>query len=56
MKIKLSSVILTIISLLLIWGVGLYSLIKNNDEVMVVLMPLFTYLLFRKPKNKREKI
>ncbi|MEK5389215.1 MULTISPECIES: hypothetical protein [Heyndrickxia] len=34
--------------LIIIWGIGLIKLLINNDEMMVVLLPVVTYLLFRK--------
>jgi len=52
MSFSWSMILINTISILLIWGLGLYNLIVKNDEIMVVLMPLFTYLVFRKPKNK----
>lgn len=46
------AIILDIIFLFLVWGFGLYRLFMKNDEFMVIYMPLFTYLLFRKTKQK----
>ncbi|MEH7302641.1 hypothetical protein [Neobacillus drentensis] len=51
MKAKYSVIIRDILFLALLWGYGLYRLILKNDEIMVIIMPLFTYYLFRKQKQ-----
>ncbi len=51
MSFSKSRILINFISLLLIWGIGLYNLLVKNDEIMALLMPLFTYLVFRKPKS-----
>jgi hypothetical protein len=43
-----------IISLLFTWIFGLYSLFYKNDELMVVMIPLFSYLILRDFFKKRE--
>ena len=50
---KFNSIILiNIILLFIIWGYGSYCLIEKNDEIMIILMPFFTYWVFRKNRKK----
>jgi hypothetical protein len=55
LKFKKLNVIINILCISFIWAVGLYRLITKNDEVMVVLIPLFTYLIMRRPKQEKIK-
>ncbi|CRK81151.1 hypothetical protein BN000_01051 [Neobacillus massiliamazoniensis] len=49
---KKFDIIWNIIILVLIWGIGLYNVFVKNDQIMIIIMLLSTYLLFRKPKKK----
>jgi multisubunit Na+/H+ antiporter MnhC subunit len=55
MKFKKLYTVIIILCITFIWAMGLYRLFTKNDEVMVVLMPLGTYLILRRPKQKKIK-
>ncbi|SMQ77508.1 hypothetical protein SAMN05444673_2837 [Bacillus sp. OV166] len=50
---RLKKIILIVISLLFTWIFGLYFLFYKNDEAMVVMIPIFSYLILRDSFKKR---
>jgi hypothetical protein len=52
---KFKSIIITIISLIFTWLYGLYLLFYKNDETMVVIIPIFSYLILRRPKKDKRQ-
>ncbi|WP_433747473.1 hypothetical protein [Falsibacillus pallidus] len=47
LKVKKYNIFIIFIGLLYIWTFGLYDLFYKNDEVMVLIIPVFSYLILR---------